>query len=476
MTRPLWTAREAAEAAGGRQIGDWSVSGVSIDSRSLKPGDLFVALKDVRDGHDFVEAAFAAGASAALVSKDMGRPGVLVGDVLEGLTGLGLAARARMGGSCAAVTGSVGKTSVKEMLARIFRAAGRAHWSDKSFNNHWGVPLTLARMPADTERAIFEIGMNTPGEIAPRSHMVAPHVAMITKVAPAHLEGMGSVEAVADEKSQIFTGLLPGGVALLPARDYFFERMKLSALRLQPSAEILTFGGDPGRTSSAPIGYDTDGAASHITIDVMGDVVTATINAVGDHWAANVALALAAAAVSDVRPAHAAEALSGYAPPAGRGDAERLALANGGAFVLVDDSYNANPESMRAALAGFARRPGRRLIALGEMRELGEGADALHAGLAGSILGAAPAGVALSGAGMAALRDELARRGVDFPVEHVDGPAAAAERIKTWLQPGDMVLIKGSNASGMSRVGAALRAMSAQTTTSQKASGAVNAV
>ncbi|HEY7797881.1 MAG TPA: UDP-N-acetylmuramoyl-tripeptide--D-alanyl-D-alanine ligase, partial [Hyphomonadaceae bacterium] len=218
MPEPLWTSEEACKATGGRMLGIWAVNGVSIDTRSLQPGDLFVALKDVRDGHDFVPNAFAAGAAAALVSRDVlgGKPGLLVDDVLVGLEKLGLAARARNSGVSAAVTGSVGKTSVKEMLARIFRAAGKAHWSDKSFNNHWGVPLTLARMPRDTERAVFEIGMNTPGESAPRSKMVRPHIAMITRIAPAHLQGMGSVEGVADEKSQIFAGLEPGGAAILP--------------------------------------------------------------------------------------------------------------------------------------------------------------------------------------------------------------------------------------------------------------------
>ncbi|HOZ28699.1 MAG TPA: Mur ligase family protein, partial [Hyphomonadaceae bacterium] len=173
---PLWTSEEAAAATDGKALGTWAINGISIDTRSLKPGDLFVALKDVRDGHDFVANAFSAGAEAALVSRDVlgGHPGLMVHDVLHGLEKLGLAARTRNSGVISAITGSVGKTSVKEMLARIFRAAGRAHWSDKSFNNHWGVPLTLARMPRETERAIFEIGMNTPGEIGPRSLMVRP--------------------------------------------------------------------------------------------------------------------------------------------------------------------------------------------------------------------------------------------------------------------------------------------------------------
>ena len=325
---PLWTSDEAAAATGGKALGTWAVNGVSIDTRSLQPGNLFVALKDVRDGHEFVGSAFAAGAEAAFVSRDVlgGHPGLLVDDVLPALERLGAAARARNSGVISAVTGSVGKTSVKEMLARIFRAAGHAHWSDKSFNNHWGVPLTLARMPRETERAIFEIGMNTPGEIAPRSHMVQPHIAMITRIAPAHLEGMGSVEGVADEKSQIFAGLLPGGAAILPAKDKFLERLRAAALQLQPSAEVFTFGGAAGKHSATPVSYQTDGRYSTISIDVMGDVVTVKLDAVGEHWAANAALALLAATLAGVAPKAAAEALSGYAPPAGRGVAETLKL------------------------------------------------------------------------------------------------------------------------------------------------------
>ena len=471
---PLWTASEAAAATGGRAQGDWAIQGVSIDTRSLKAGDLFVALKDVRDGHDFVDNAYAAGASAAFVSRDVlgGKPGLIVDDVLPALERLGLAARARTDATCAAVTGSVGKTSVKEMLARIFRAAGRAHWSDKSFNNHWGVPLTLARMPRETERAIFEIGMNTPGEIAPRSNMVRPHLAMITRIAPAHLQGMGSVEGVADEKSQIFAGLVPGGSAILPAKDYFFERLKRRALELQPTAEVFTYGGGREKNGAAPLSYETDGQTSRISIDVMGETVTVSLDAVGEHWAANAALALIAAVITGVAPKHAAEALSGYAPPAGRGTAETLKLPQGGEVTLVDDAYNANPESMRAAIEGVARRPGRRIVALGEMRELGEGSAALHAGLAGAILSAKVSAAVLSGEEMRHLADELRARDASIRVEHVTGPAEAAERVKSWLEPGDVVLIKGSNASGMARVGTALRQMSQSADGLQKASGA----
>jgi UDP-N-acetylmuramoyl-tripeptide--D-alanyl-D-alanine ligase len=400
-------------------------------------------------------------------------PGLLVDDVLPALERLGLAARARTGATCAAVTGSVGKTSVKEMLARIFRAVGRAHWSDKSFNNHWGVPLTLARMPRETERAIFEIGMNTPGEIAPRSHMVRPHVAMITRIAPAHLQGMGSVEGVADEKSQIFAGLQAGGAAILPAEDKFHDRLRAAALQLQPSAQLYTYGGPAGARAATPVHYDTDGFVSRIEVDVMGQVVGVSLNAVGEHWAGNAALALLAAVLSDVSASDAAQALTGYAPPAGRGVAEVIRLPQGGEVTLVDDAYNANPESMRAAIEGFGRRPGRRIVALGEMRELGDGSAALHAGLADAIIAANVSHAVLSGSEMIHLANALKSRTASMRVEHVTGPAEAAEQVKSWLEPGDAVLIKGSNASGMAKVGTALRQMSeSAAASSQNASGA----
>ena len=471
---PLWTAESMAGATGGKILAPFAINGVSIDTRSLKPGDLFVALKDVRDGHDFVDAAFAAGAGGCLVERDPGqnRPGVLVLDALKALEQMGVARRNQCDGVIAAITGSAGKTSVKEMLARIYRAAGRAHWSDKSFNNHWGVPLTLARMPADTERAIFEIGMNSPGEIAPRSLMVRPHVALITRIAPAHLEGMGSVEGVADEKSDIFCGLEPGGAIVVPAKDYFCERLKLAGLRRQPSGEVFFFGGDAGKHAATALDYRTDGVTSRVRIDVMGEVVEVQLNAVGPHWALNAALALLAAALSHVSPRHAAEALSGYAPPAGRGVAEILKLPDGGEITLVDDSYNANPDSMRAALEGLGERPGRKIVALGEMRELGPDSAALHAGLAGPILAAGVAKVVLAGAEMSHLAREIMTRNAPIEVVHATSPGDATGQVKYWLKTGDTLLIKGSNASGMGRVGAQLREWSGAGVKPQNAGGA----
>lgn len=457
MTDALWTSEEAAVATGGKLEGDWVVNGISIDTRSIQPGDFFVALKDVRDGHDFVPMAYERGAGACLVSRTVAPgPALIVDDTLTALEDLGRASRARSSAFCCAITGSVGKTSVKEMLAQIFAAHGPSHWNVKSFNNHWGVPLTLARMPRETTRAVFEIGMNSPGEIEPRSLMVQPHAALITKIAPAHLEGMGSEDAVALEKSAIFAGLQPGGTAILPAGDAFFEFLKARALEHQPDLTLLTFGTE---TSDAfVVSYETDGVASRFVLNVQGSEVSVSVNAVGSHWGDNIAAALLMSVVSGLDVQSAATALTDYAPPEGRGRAEWLALPDGGKALLVDDAYNANPESMRAALGGFGLRPStRKIIALGEMKELGPTADSLHAELAGPVLGCSPVHVFLSGEGIRPLSDALESQvSVDWAPHSGD----LLEMVNKLLTDGDALLIKGSNASGMRALADALRAES----------------
>lgn len=459
MTRPLWTSEEIIEATGGRATAQFEAAGVSIDTRSLETGDLFVALKDVRDGHEFVAAAFEAGASAALVSREIEGvtgPLIIVDDVLPALERMGIFARDRAT-DChrVAVTGSVGKTSVKEMIARMFRAAGHAHWSVKSFNNHWGVPLTLARMPAETRYAVFEIGMSTPGEIAPRSHMVKPHAALVTKVAPAHLEGMGSVEGVAREKADIFAGLQPGGAIILPEADEFRDLMKEIAVGYQPDAQVYTFGRDKSAFASVEL-YRTDGLRSVIGIKAFDSFFEARINAVGEHWADNVAAAILATCVgSDISFHVAEEAIWGYGPPPGRGTAEDLGLPGGGSLILVDDAYNANPASMRAALTGFASRMGdRHLAALGEMLEVGATSEQEHVGLADPILEAGVSVVFLAGEGMRSLADSL-----DGRIEtHWAAKADELDSVvKNCVTNGDILLIKGSNASGMGRLADRLR-------------------
>jgi len=461
MSKPLWTSADIADATGGRVTSAFEVGGISIDTRTLNDGDLFVALTDARDGHDFVDNAFDAGASGALTARQIGEhPQVVTEDVLPALEALGIAARARCGASRVAVTGSVGKTSVKEMLAQIFRAFGPAHWSVKSFNNHWGVPLTLARMPEDTERAVFEIGMSTPGEIAPRSRMVRPNIGIITKIAGAHLEGLGSLENVAKEKGDIFDGLEMNGYAILPADDAFLDQLKARALTLCPSANILTFGeaaGADGRVVSA----EMTATGTRATIDVQGRVVPAEFPALGHHWAINAAAALLAASLTDIDVAAAADALSGFGPPPGRGTVEALRLPDGGSITLIDDAYNANPESMRAALATLAHRASdsRQILALGEMLEIGELSDIEHAALSHPILATDTQVVFLVGAGMAHLRDAL-------PGTIQQHFAVKADElfndIKFTLKDGDLLLIKGSNASGMGRLADHLRQWSAE--------------
>lgn len=460
MSAPLWTSEDIELATGGTASAPFTVTGsVSIDTRSLQPGDLFVALTDQRDGHDFVEAAFKAGAAGALVSKPVGGgPVVQVDDVLEALTALGIAARIRCGAIRTAVTGSAGKTSVKEMLARIYAAFGPAHSNAKSFNNHWGVPLTLARMPEVTQRAVFEIGMNTPGEIAPRSHMVRPQIGIITCIAAAHLEGLGSVEAIALEKSDIFAGLEAGGTIILPADDAFLDFLAARARELCPTGNVETFGRSEDATARIT-GYETDGKTSRITVDVVGRSATVMINAVGEHWASNVAAALLAASQTGRSVAECAEALNGYAPPPGRGTAETLALPDGGSFTLIDDAYNANPASMRAALKSLAQRTGgRRLAALGDMREIGSSSAEEHIALAGPIVEARVEGIFLAGLEMQRLAEALPP---GLPQASAPSADDLWNQLQNALKDGDLLLIKGSNASGMGRLADRLRQWSA---------------
>jgi UDP-N-acetylmuramoyl-tripeptide--D-alanyl-D-alanine ligase len=458
VSEAIWTSAEIAGATGGTATAAFTSAGLSIDTRTIRPGELFIALTDARDGHDFVPNAFEKGAAGALVSRQVGNgPQVIVDDVMVALEQLGVAARERAGDAHrVAITGSVGKTSVKEMVARIFRAAGPAHWSVKSFNNHWGVPLTLAGMPAETRNAVFEIGMSTPGEIAPRSNMVRPHAGLITKIAPAHLEGVGSIEGVADEKSDIFAGLEEGGAILLPARDRFLPRLIENARRHAPTGVVLTFGHD--REAFARVAeLESDGRTSEIGVALMGEMVYARIDAVGEHWADNVAAALLLACIqSGIAPRDAAEALNGYAPPPGRGTAETLPLPDGGTFTLIDDAYNANPESVRAALKAFSDRPaaGKRIVALGEMREIGETSAAEHAGLLQPVLASGADILLTAGAEMEVLHSSLPGT---IQAHHSVKAEGLNEILKNLLGDGDLLLLKGSNASGVGTLAEHLR-------------------
>ena len=381
----LWTAAEAVAATGGATPRDWAASGVSIDTRTLRPGDLFIALQAARDGHDFVAQALEKGATAALVSRvpdgvAPDAPLLLVDDVQAALEALGRAGRDRCGARVVAVTGSVGKTSTKEMLAVALRGQGCVHASVASYNNHWGVPLTLARMPRDTDFAVIEIGMNHPGEIGPLARMARPHVALITTVAPAHLEAFDSVEAIAREKAAILEGLEPGGTAVLnadiPTAPVLFGR----ARDLGVTAQGFGRAARDWRLSQVSVQGDQTVA----TAEGPGAAFRFTLNTAGAHFAMNALGALAACAALGADPARAARDLADWAPYQGRGVRETVALG-GGTLDLIDDSYNANPTSMEAALAVLAATEpagGHRIAILGDMKELGPQGEDLHAALA----------------------------------------------------------------------------------------------
>lgn len=458
----LWTAGEAQRATGGRLAhGEaWAATGVSIDTRTLEPGALFVALKDVRDGHDFLAQAFVSGACAALVSDESKADGLgpvlVVGDVLEGLRKLGEAARERSAAKRVAVTGSVGKTSTKEALAVCLSASGATHRSVKSYNNHWGVPLTLARLPRQSQFAVFEIGMNHRGEILPLTRLVKPHAALVTTIAPAHVENLGSLEAVADEKGDIYAGLEPGGAAIIPSEAPHADRLIASAER--NGATLIRFGRG-AECEARLLTFEMDERGSTAEAEILGRTIRYRVGVEGAHWALNSVAALAAADVVGADLDAAAHALEHLRAFDGRGVAQRIEAAFG-PFTLVDDSYNANPASMAAAFSTLAaRKPGpggRRIVALGDMLELGPDERAYHASLAQPLDEAGVDVVFAAGPRMAALMEALpaARRG-----GYAESADALIPVIANTLRSGDIVLVKGSNGSKMSRVVAALSAL-----------------
>ncbi|MFP4238098.1 MAG: UDP-N-acetylmuramoyl-tripeptide--D-alanyl-D-alanine ligase [Rhodosalinus sp.] len=466
----LWTAAEAARATGGRATADWTATGVSIDTRTLAPGDLFVALTAARDGHDFVAQALEKGAAAALVSRvpegvTQDAPLLIVQDVQTGLESLGAAARARTRARVVAVTGSVGKTSTKEMLRTVCAGQGRAHASVASYNNHWGVPLTLARMPADTELAVIEIGMNAPGEIAPLSAQARPEVAIVTTVAPAHLEAFGAIEGIAAEKASVVAGLAPGGTAILHG-DLEVSGILEDAAWRAGAGRIVTFGEAPRnhhRLLRATIHDSTTVAEAR----AWRSPLLYKIAAPGRHFALNGLAVLAAAGALGLDRALAIADLGRWTPVAGRGARETVVLdpLNPGlAIDLIDEAYNANPASMAAALevlAGAAVRDGvgrkaagRRIAYLGDMKELGPEAPALHAALAVHPAMHAVDIVHTVGPLAKSLRKALpaAKRG-----RHTETAARMAEAVRRDLDAGDVVMVKGSLSTGLAAVVDAIR-------------------
>jgi UDP-N-acetylmuramoyl-tripeptide--D-alanyl-D-alanine ligase len=444
----LWTSPETEAATLGRASQDFAVNGISIDTRTLMPGDLFVALKGARDGHDFVPAAFEAKAGAAMVSrglKDAKGPLLAVADTQRGLEDLARAARIRANARILAVTGSAGKTTTKEMLRLCCDAIGRTHASAASHNNHWGVPLSLASMPADAEFGVFEIGMNHAGEIRGLVTLVRPHVALITTIAPAHLEFFGSLEAIADAKSEIFEGLVAGGAALIPDDSPYADRLAARARQVGAS-RIFRFGhaGDAKLLSVA-----VNGIGMRVKAEILGQAVEFLVGAPGEHIAMNAVAALAAVALADGDVLNAAAALKQFSALKGRG-----ARFEVGGVQVIDESYNANPASMAAALSLLGRAKGRKLAVLGDMLEMGEGGTALHAALAEPIAAAHTDLVFACGPQMKALWEALpkSRRGA-----YAENSAELAPKLKSALQSGDTVLVKGSLGSRMAVIIEALR-------------------
>lgn len=465
---PLWTSAEAAAATGGTTGGrdakghttaDWTATGVSIDTRTLQPGDLFVALTgENRDGHLFVEEALRKGAVAALVSRDM--PGVaperllIVKDTQAGLEALGRAARARTKAKIAAITGSAGKTSTKEALRVALGQQGATHASEASYNNLWGVPLSLARMPAATKFAIFEIGMNHAGEIRPLVQQVGPDVAIVTTVEPVHLEHFANVEAIADAKGEIFEGLKPGGISVINADNPHAARLAAAASRA--GTRVWTFGEKGAEAQLVSIVLRE--TASEIEADIFGEHIHFIYGAPGRHFAQNaLGLLLTVKALgADVKAA--AASLASVRAVKGRGERNVIALP-GGSFVLIDEAYNANPASMAAALAILgAAQPGargRRIAVLGDMLELGPQGPDMHAGLAPAVVESKADLVFASGPAMAHLWAQLpgSIRGA-----YAAQSSEIAQKVAAEMRHGDVVMVKGSLGSRMAVVVDALKA------------------
>lgn len=465
----LWTAQDAAAATGGRTVGDWSVTGLSIDTRDIAPGDMFIALKDVRDGHDFVAAALEKGAGAAMVSRvpdgiAEDAPLLIVPDVLQALNDLGAAGRARTRARVIGITGSVGKTSTKEMLRAALTRQGKVHAAERSFNNHWGVPLTLARCPVDADFAIIEIGMNHPGEIAPLARLSQLHVAMITTVAAAHLEAFDDIEGIAGEKATIFDGLLADGIAVV--NGDLDTTAILSDAAYDRGARLYRFGEDEAnahRLLEARLNHGVTVCRAEI-----GDIpILFKLMCPGRHFALNATGVLGVVSALGGDLALAAQGLMAWQPPQGRGTLETLLMDRadpGMRFDLIDDAFNANPTSMAASLDVLASATpidrigrfgkGRRIAILGDMLELGPDAVSMHKGLASLPSLATVDIVHCVGPLMRHLYDILPehQRG-----HHADNARDLVARAHGLVDAGDVLLVKGSKGIKVSLVVDALR-------------------
>ena len=446
----LWTSAEVEAATGGRANASFEVTGVTFDSREVQPGDLFIAMPGtVHDGHTFVAGAFDAGAAGAIVSQPVDGPHVLVQDTAAALEALGRASRERSDARVVGVTGSVGKTSTKEALfAALDRiSGGRAHRSVKSYNNHTGVPLSLARMPREAEFAVLEMGMNNKGEIAALTRQVRPHVALITAIAPAHIENLGSEEAIADAKAEIFEGLEPGGTAIIPNDSSHRDRLVKAARRYADN--ILTFGHGDADVHALHAVRSSDGG-SLISAALLERQLTFTISQRGEHWVSNALAVLAAVEALGLDVAVAGLALADLGGLKGRGERHQIRV-DGGEVLLIDESYNANPASMAATLKSLAAETGveRRIAVLGPMRELGEHSGALHAGLAPLIIDAHVDRLILIGDEMRPLAEKVVGK---VSVDLADSVEQAANALLSRLRAGDAVLVKAANSVGLAKL------------------------
>lgn len=465
MAEVLWTAEELAGATGVLPSEPLarSITGVSIDSRTLQPGDLFVAIRgDSQNGHAYVDKALADGAATAIVEAGYeGRRGPLVrvADPLEAMRALGRAARARSGAKIIAVTGSVGKTGTKEMLRLCLSACGPTHASEKSYNNHWGVPLTLARMPRSAQFGVFEIGMNHAGEITPLTKIVRPHIAIITTVGPVHIEYFSSEEAIADAKAEIFDGIEPGGIAILNRDNRHFDRLAAAARRagVIQIADVGPFQHEPAcysrLRSSSPEDWGSDVSAA-----IGEERIDYKVAAPGDHYVWNSLAVLATVKLLGGELRKAAAALAGVAAPAGRGMRQTYTVG-ADRITLIDESYNANPLSVRAALAAMAKTPRavgrRRIVVLGDMRELGEQSDQLHRELLQPVVDAGSDIVFACGPFMRELYELLPQpiRG-----QYRQHSSELVADVVAAVAPGDVVMIKGSLGTRMGPIVEALKA------------------
>ena len=455
----LWTSAEIADATGGTAYGEFQVSGVEMDSRDVRGGDLFVALKgEAMDGHRFIDAAFANGASAALVDREVDYPHVRVDDTTKALEALAQAARNRASARIVGVTGSVGKTGVKEAIFTALErtSRGASHRSVRSYNNHVGVPLSLSRMAPRSRFGVFEMGMNHAGEISGLTAQVRPHVAVITTIAPAHIENLGSMEAIAAAKAEIFEGLEKGGTAVIPADSEHFEQLREAARTV--GAKVIGFGRS-SRANLRLLDAVPDGSGGSLVTAAMGDMrLCFTVAEPGEHWIDNSLCVMAAVHAAGGDLGAAGLALAEMGGLKGRG-ARLRAKVPGGHALIIDESYNANPASMRATLSQLGQTPAsRRVAVLGSMKELGDFAEAFHAQLAEPIRAAQIDHVVLVGDEMLSLAREMGKEGGSAlgkgpSFAHCENAGEAIAALQEFgLTGGDAVLVKGSNSVGLARV------------------------